>query len=232
MESESMMRVVRDLVERARVQCAGDPAEAFVALTRAIVELAMDHAKPGRGHLVAVINSALVTLTVARDAAAKYDEENRPSLLGRQGTRLGQREDPLGLGTRCADDHRPDHRQEARDASARTPGSKEKRMTQLLTETADYDEPGSWGRASEGWPDIKGDQAYDMFVFANCAPSIPYGSYVLMGRRGEHGAVESCLRVHPDYTDRLHDDFASAGKPEPEESIRRRGAARRAAKWW
>lgn len=39
-------------------------------------------------------------------------------------------------------------------------------MTKLLTETADYDEPGSWGRASDGWPEesverqVKSGKAY------------------------------------------------------------------------
>lgn len=105
-------------------------------------------------------------------------------------------------------------------------------MTQLLTETAEYDEPGSWGRMSEGWPDIKGDEAYAMYVFANCAPTIPYGSYVLMGERGKYGATESCLRVHVDHIERLRADFAAAGSPEATESVRCRGRARRAAKWW
>ena len=105
-------------------------------------------------------------------------------------------------------------------------------MTKLLTETADYDEPGSWGRMSNGWPDIKGDEAYAMYVFANCAPTVPYGSYVLMDERGKYGATESCLRVHADHIDRLRTDFAAAGNPEAAESIRRRGSSRRAAKWW
>jgi hypothetical protein len=105
-------------------------------------------------------------------------------------------------------------------------------VTQLLTEAASYDEPGSWGRASEGWPDIKGDEAYAMYVFANCAPSIPYGSYVLMSQIGAYGATESCLRVHPAHVDRLRDDFKAAGTPLPDESVRRRGNARRAERWW
>lgn len=102
----------------------------------------------------------------------------------------------------------------------------------LLTETADYDEPGSWGRMSRGWPGIKGDEAYDMYVFANCAPSAPYGSYVLMGQRGAHGAKESHLRVHADHIDQLRADFKAAGDPKADESIRRRGNAARARKWW
>lgn len=105
-------------------------------------------------------------------------------------------------------------------------------MTRLLTEVADYDEPGSWGRMSEGWPYIKGDGAYDMYVFANCAPSIPYGSYVLMSQRGHYGAKESRLRVHKDHIDQLRVDFQAAGAPTSNESIRRRGNARRARRWW
>ncbi len=77
-----------------------------------------------------------------------------------------------------------------------------------LTETASYDEPGSWGRASEGWPEIRGDVAYDMYVFANTSGAIPYGSYVLMDQRGRYGATESCLRVAPDQIDVLRKAFA------------------------
>lgn len=95
----------------------------------------------------------------------------------------------------------------------------------LLDESADYPEPGSWGRASEGWPEIDGDQSYAMFVFANCAPSIPYGSYVFMGQRGP-------LRVHADHINRLRNDFETAGYPSAEESIRRRGNAHKADRWW
>jgi len=106
------------------------------------------------------------------------------------------------------------------------------KKAQLLTETADYDEPGSWGRMSEGWPEIRGDVAYSMYVFANCAPSVPYGSYVLMSERGRYGATESCLRVHTDHIDQLRADFIAAGVPVPDESVRRRGNAERAKKWW
>jgi hypothetical protein len=106
------------------------------------------------------------------------------------------------------------------------------REASLLTETADYDEPGSWGRMSKGWPGIKGDDAYDMFVFANCAPSIPYGSYVLISQKGQYGARESYLRVHIDHINQLRYDFRSAGNPTPDESVKRRGNASRAKKWW
>lgn len=105
-------------------------------------------------------------------------------------------------------------------------------MTKLLTETADYDEPGSWGRASSGWPEIVGYEAYAMYVFANCAPSIPYGSYVLMSQRGEYGAKKSCLRVQSDYIDQLRNDFNAAGSPDRGESVHRRGHASKAKKWW
>lgn len=102
----------------------------------------------------------------------------------------------------------------------------------LLTEIADYDEPGSWGRMSEGWPEIKGDEAYAMYVFANCAPSIPYGSYVLMKEKGAYGAEESCLRVHVDHIANIRADFSAAGQPSPDESVRQRGKDRKANKWW
>lgn len=111
----------------------------------------------------------------------------------------------------------------------------------LLTETADYDTPGSWGPASDGWPGIRGDHAYDMYVFANCIQSIPYGSYVLMSRKGEYGATESYLRVSPSYIQQLIDDYASAGKPDANACVARRekfgrlnktGNREAAPKWW
>ncbi len=95
-------------------------------------------------------------------------------------------------------------------------------MTKLLTETADYDTPGSWGPASEGWPTIRGDKAYDMYVFANCVRSIPYGSYVLMSRKGHYGDTQSSLRVEKDYVAKLKADFQQAGCPSPEVSVARR----------
>ncbi len=105
-------------------------------------------------------------------------------------------------------------------------------MTKLLTEIADYDAPGSWGQASEDWPEIRGDVAYAMYVFANCAPTVPYGSYVLMDERGRYGASESRLRIHEDYVARLRADFKAAGSPGPAECVRRRGSAPSARKWW
>jgi hypothetical protein len=100
-------------------------------------------------------------------------------------------------------------------------------MAKLLTETADYNEPGSWGRMSEGWPGIRGDDAVAMMTFANCIQSIPYGSYVLMHRKGKYendpnNPQESYLRVHADYIDQLKADFEKAGRPSPEVSIARR----------
>lgn len=80
----------------------------------------------------------------------------------------------------------------------------------LLTETADYDEPGSWGRMSDGWPGIRGDEALAMYVFANRSEAIPYGSYVLMSERGKYGATESYLRVHADHIDTLKAAFAAS----------------------
>jgi hypothetical protein len=95
-------------------------------------------------------------------------------------------------------------------------------MAKLLTETADYDTPGSWGPASNGWPEIRGDVAYDMCVFANCVQSIPYGSYVLISRRGRYGDKESILRVHSEYKDKLERDFKQCGCPDSTISIARR----------
>jgi len=94
-----------------------------------------------------------------------------------------------------------------------------KRGGQLLTELADYDEPGSWGRASAGWPEIRGDVAYAMYVFANCIQSVPYGSYVLIAQRGRYGASDSVLRVHAGYVEQLKNDFKRAGEPDVETSI-------------
>lgn len=102
---------------------------------------------------------------------------------------------------------------------------------QLLTETADYDEPGSWGRASVGWPEIKGDAAYAMYVFANCIQSVPYGSYVLVAQRGRYGASQSILRVHANYLEKLKADFKRAGKPDVETSIARREKYGKTNEW-
>lgn len=95
-------------------------------------------------------------------------------------------------------------------------------MSALLTNTAAYDEPGSWGRASTGWPEIKGDAASSMYVFANCIQTIPYGSYVLVAERARYGARESILRVHPQHLAQLQADFKRAGAPSAAASIARR----------
>lgn len=111
----------------------------------------------------------------------------------------------------------------------------------LLTETADYDVDGSWGPASNGWPGIHGDDAYAMYVFANCVKSIPYGSYVLMAERGKYGSKESYLRVHPGHIEQLKADYEMAGHPTPEQSVDRRntygrlnetGNREAAPRWW
>ena len=94
---------------------------------------------------------------------------------------------------------------------------------------------------SNGWPGVVGDEAYDMYVFANCVQTIPYGSYVLMCQRGKYGATESHLRVHTDYIDQIKSDFHGAGRPSDEQSMARReefgklrsdGLRERAPKWW
>lgn len=84
----------------------------------------------------------------------------------------------------------------------------------LLTESADYDEPGSWGRMSKGWPEIVGDGALEMYFYANKTKCIPYGSYVLMAEKGRYDDKESVLRVHPEYIDRLKESFYSLCKGE------------------
>lgn len=114
-------------------------------------------------------------------------------------------------------------------------------MANLLTDAADYDTPGSWGAASDGWPDVRGDKAHAMYVFANCVQSIPYGSYVLMSVKDRYGAKETCLRVSKDYIDELQADFEAAGSPSQDESVARRemtgkllrsGNRDRAPRWW
>ncbi len=89
----------------------------------------------------------------------------------------------------------------------------------LLTETADYDTPGSWGTASKGWPEIKGDDAFNMYVFANCLVTIPYGSYVLMAQAGRYGDKVSRLRVQAEHIKQLKADFERAGRPSAEVSM-------------
>lgn len=63
-------------------------------------------------------------------------------------------------------------------------------MSKLLPETADCDVPGSWGRASEGWPWIH-DPTLSVRSFAiRHKDIVPYGAYV---------TVNDELRIHPDY---------------------------------
>lgn len=46
---------------------------------------------------------------------------------------------------------------------------------------AAYDEPGSWGRLSDGWPSV----AYTPAKFLLCSKAhiVPYGQYVVVGAR-------------------------------------------------
>lgn len=54
-----------------------------------------------------------------------------------------------------------------------------------LQDTADYDEPGSWGRASEGWPSTP--YTAGKLLLCTKANIVPYGSYVVVGvERVEH----------------------------------------------
>lgn len=110
-----------------------------------------------------------------------------------------------------------------------------------LVETANYEEPGSWAKGSDGWPGVYGTKAYDMFVFANCCESIPYGTYVLMRQEGKYGSMDSYLRVHPVLILQLKSGFVSAGSLAADQSIARReqygekrsdGLREHAPKWW
>ena len=113
-------------------------------------------------------------------------------------------------------------------------------MAKLLTETADYNEPGSWGRMSEGWPEITGPKAKDYRTFAACVKSIPYGSYVWIDQ-GWRGAPRDALRVHIDHIETLLKDFKDAGEPTSETSVAMReklgklnstGNREEAPQWW
>lgn len=90
----------------------------------------------------------------------------------------------------------------------------------------------SWASASDGWPELIGDDAYSMYVFANCAPSIPHGTYVLMSRAGHYKDTITKLRVHPNHIEQLKADFLAAGSPLPDESVKRRGDLKEAPRWW
>lgn len=71
-------------------------------------------------------------------------------------------------------------------------------MTKLLTETADYDTPGSWGPASKGWPSLA-DEDGSLRAFVIRTKVVPYGGYV---------TVEGRLRIHPDYIKKLKSALA------------------------
>ncbi len=107
-------------------------------------------------------------------------------------------------------------------------------MSALLTETADYDEPGSWGRMSVGWPEVRGDRAYDLYVFSTQTGIIPYGSYVLVAHAGHYGDTESLFRAHAEHMPSLQAEFDAAGCPSATESIRRRKESGKpyAPHWW
>jgi hypothetical protein len=56
-------------------------------------------------------------------------------------------------------------------------------MTRNLATDADaiaaYDEPGSWGRLSEGWPETPYNTA--KWLLCTKAEVVPYGQYVVVG---------------------------------------------------
>lgn len=81
-------------------------------------------------------------------------------------------------------------------------------MEGLLTETADYETPGSWGPASAHWPSLPdADGRIRSLVIR--ARVVPYGAYVTVGER---------LRVHPGYFEALKSAAATApaGRIRPE----------------
>ncbi len=76
------------------------------------------------------------------------------------------------------------------------------------------DEPGSWGRQSEGWPETS-DRVHDKQVFLAklTTPPVPLGSYVCMG---------DTLRVEtPKLLVILDETFAAAGSPTAEQLMAR-----------
>lgn len=71
----------------------------------------------------------------------------------------------------------------------------------LLTETADYDTPGSWGTASNGWPEFH-DPNEEIRMRVIRENLIPYGSYVTVGDKLRvhatyYGAVKAALEQQP-----------------------------------
>lgn len=49
---------------------------------------------------------------------------------------------------------------------------------------AAYDEPGSWGRLSEGWPSTP--YTVGKFLLCSKASVVPYGQYVVVGAKGAY----------------------------------------------
>lgn len=49
---------------------------------------------------------------------------------------------------------------------------------------AAYDEDGSWGRLSEGWPETP--YTPGKFLLCTKAAIVPYGKYVVVGAKGNH----------------------------------------------
>lgn len=97
------------------------------------------------------------------------------------------------------------------------------------------DEPGSWGRMSEGWPSTS-ERAMDKYVFLNklTHPPVPYGSYVIVGKT---------LRVeNKRLLNNLERTFKAAGEPTQKQIMKRYDAAVKATqgssswptldKWW
>lgn len=56
------------------------------------------------------------------------------------------------------------------------------------------DEDGSWGRLSEGWPEIDDNLANAKYRFCCMSNAIPYGSYVFI-QKGYRGSEKDVLRI-------------------------------------
>jgi hypothetical protein len=69
----------------------------------------------------------------------------------------------------------------------------DKTASTLLTVTANYDEPGSWGRASIDWPAFP-DKDEKLRHLVIQKKIVPYGAYV---------TVNGWLRIHPDYNEKV-----------------------------
>lgn len=94
----------------------------------------------------------------------------------------------------------------------------------LLLYYADGIDPNSWEKNSRGWPKITHGNVYDMYIFANCVFTIPYGSYVLVKpiEMASYRLERTELRVHPSYIETLKKDYDAAGRPTAEESSAKR----------